>query len=196
MRKNFLHKLKIGNEKVSFLKHQLKYTELIKYAFLVIMAGSLFMTFSACEEEDDEEPEVSSVFIDQVNIPNIPFVNENGDEWDPINQKPEVYFLIASDTTNIPPSDSLIWIDKSAANYSDVSPGDLPLNWTLANSYKVEDWTQSFYVLVFDKDQVGDDDFMGLTGPYKINNIIDNEPASTEKTTGELKTKIYWSYEK
>lgn len=171
----------------------------MKKLFLLFVV-SLSVLLFACEDDDNpgsQEEKVSKVFIDEVEIPNIPFTNKDGDDWDlAIETKPDVYFMIASDTMDIPPADSLVWLDKSAANYSNVSQGDLPLSWSLPASYEIEDWNQPFYVLVFDKDQVVDDDFMGFTGPFTVNNFVDNEVESRQKTSGELITKIYFDYEK
>ncbi len=148
-----------------------------------------------CEEDNDPDPQLSKVFIETIEIPNIPFLNENGNDWDtPFDPKPDVYFVVSPDpAVNAP--DSLNWIDKYGANYSEVTQGDLPLTWPLVNPFEVTDWYQPFYVKVYDKDQIGESDLMGIAGPFIIDEITEEQPAFTAKVSGELKVKIHWIYE-
>ena len=168
----------------------------MKNAIRLILIGVILFTIGSCEEDNiDPTPEVQHVMIDKIDIPYIPFQNEDGDDWDSaFDPKPDVYIKITKDTAvNLP--DSLVLLDKRSANYSEVSQGDLPLSWSLVNPYEVKDWNMPFYVQVFDRDAVTEDDFMGLAGSFRIDNIIDDQPESTTITSGELQVEIFWIYE-
>ncbi|MFW6020284.1 MAG: hypothetical protein ACOCPM_06855 [Bacteroidales bacterium] len=162
----------------------------------LFLIGILFFAISSCEEDTvDPTPEVQRVMIDRVEIPHIPFQNSNGDDWDSaFDPKPDVYFKITKDTVeNLP--DSLVLLNKRSANYSEVSQGDLPLTWSLVNPFEISDWNMPFYVQVFDRDPITDDDFMGVAGSFRIEDIIDDQPESTIMSAGDLQVEIFWIYE-
>ncbi len=147
-----------------------------------------------CEDDINPDTQPAKVFIQTVEIPFIPFLDENGNDWDsPLDPKPDVYFVLTPDSSVNAP-DSIHWIDKYGANYSEVTQGDLPLRWPLIEPFEVIDWYQPFYVKVFDKDQIGESDLMGIAGPFTIDEIIDEQPEFTAKVSGELKVEIYWIY--
>lgn len=168
----------------------------MKKFILLLLATALITVFWTCEEDaDDPVPEVDKVFITKVEMTGIPFLDPNGDDWDlAFDPKPDVYFILSTDTA-IDAADSTNWIDKYGANYSEASQGDLPLNWHLVNPFEITDWSQAFYVKAYDKDQIGESDFMGITGPFVVADIVYDKAPSTTKTSGELQVKIYWSYE-
>ena len=112
---------------------------------------------------DSSVPETPDrVFVERITIQEIPFTDGQGAGWDLLTG-PDVFAEFGTNS-NI--------VFSLRPNYRlDVSPSDLPIQWSLATSYEITNWSTNFFVYIWDYDETGDD-YIGAPNGFSINSII------------------------
>ncbi len=103
-----------------------------------------------------------TVSIESIFINSIPFTDDYGVAWD-IGSGPDLYPTLVNST-------DLIWY--SPYYYLDVVPSYLPLEYPLSPSIQFPNWSMSYYVQVWDYDDLSNDDYIGSTYGFTIDNVI------------------------
>lgn len=136
---------------------------------------SLIATNSDNDRTDTENRTISitpgRVSIEGISIEAIPFTDSYGAGWD-LSSGPDVY----PDIVNA----SSIVIYESPTYFPDVSPSSLPLSWSLNTN--ITDWAAYYYVRVWDYDDVSENDYIGATNGFRINDIITGGSYASEFT--------------
>ncbi|MBC8464562.1 MAG: PKD domain-containing protein, partial [Bacteroidetes bacterium] len=122
--------------------------------------GSYSATLTAYGEENTQDIISKTVAIGNkptmlkitsLKIWSIPFVNDNGVSWDLLDG-PDVYFKIYKGSSEL----------MSSTYYSDVTSGDLPLNWTNVFPLYLTSLYSQHTISVYDYEIIGGaDDFIG-----------------------------------
>jgi PKD repeat protein len=108
-----------------------------------------------------------SVFIDQVFVDNVPFVDSLGRRWDLLTG-PYLYVTIADSVH------SILYTTQSRY-HADLKPTDLPVNWLVTPSYQILNWGKTLYIDLWDYNITHADTYMLRSQEFQINNIIKNK---------------------
>ena len=131
--------------------------------YLYVITALLF--FIGCDNDDSPtgHADPNKVYIERVTISNVPFTNENGQPWDEFSG-PDVFFDISSFSNTFHTADPY---------FGDATPSDLPLTWNLSQIVMIPDWSETFYIRLWDFDDQSND----YIGPvlFEIDNIIEEE---------------------
>jgi PKD repeat protein len=152
------------------------------YAVVLIAKSSTTGRFSSSTQHISITPGI--VYVDAIIINDIPFTDAYGAGWD-LATGPDPYTKFVTNTQTV---------YTSSIYYLDVSPSDLPLQYSVNPSYQITDWTIPYFVQVFDYDDVGDDDYMGVTNGFRINNVIQAQGYTStvpvQNTSGSIQALI------
>ncbi len=102
------------------------------------------------------------VFIERITIQEIPFTDGQGAGWD-LMTGPDVFVDFGTS--------SAIVFSLRPYYRLDVSPSDLPIQWSLTPSYEITNWSTNYYVYIYDYDETGDD-YIGAPFGFSINSVI------------------------
>jgi hypothetical protein len=105
-----------------------------------------------------------AVFIDQVFVDNIPFVDSLGNRWD-LLRGPNLYLAIADSVH------SILYTTQSRY-HADLKPTDLPVNWSVTPSYQILNWSKTLYIDLWDYNTILANTYMLRSQEFQINNII------------------------
>ncbi len=126
----------------------------------------------------------STVSIESIRIDAIPFTDQYGAGWD-LGSGPDVYVNIA-DASNI-----VFTVDTY---YLDVSPSDLPLQWTLSQPFQIPNWATAYFVRVYDYDDFSNDDYIGSSNGFRINDVVASDgyasTVSRQNASGSIRVVI------
>jgi PKD repeat protein len=104
-----------------------------------------------------------SVYIQAIIINSIPFVDSYGAGWD-LDSGPDLY-------PDLDTNAGLI-LSFSTSYYLDAQPSSLPIRWNLSSQYLIHNWTIAYFVSAWDYDDFSNDDYIGSTNGFIINNVI------------------------
>ena len=133
------------------------------------------------------------VYVDTIWLLSFPPTKPNGDPWDPFNGPPDVYANIV---------DSVGIIRCQTNLLANVALGDLPVYWNSFPIYAeinipISNWDKTYFVDLWDDDTgILENDYMGITGGFKVNQLTDY-PAEVElhNAIGNLKVTLVLRWE-
>ena len=144
-----------------------------------IFTLSLLMLVLSCDKDksptESSPPETPTrVFIERITIQDIPFTDGQGAGWD-LMTGPDVFVVFGT-------SSDIVFSLRPYYRL-DVSPSDLPIQWSLTPSLEITNWSTNYYVYIYDYDETGDD-YMGSSYGFSIDDVISFEGYVTEITRG------------
>ena len=129
------------------------------------------------------------VFISSIRIDDIPFTDIYGSGWD-LMTGPDVYADFVTATAVV--------FTLRPYYYLDVAPSDLPIMWTFAEHYQIPSWSTTYYIDIWDYDDLGDD-YIGYSNGFRINDIIATEGYVTaiirQKSSATIMTTVMFDWE-
>ena len=146
---------------------------------LLPLAAALLV--AGCDSDAAPGPPVRAE-ISQISVLAVPLVDpENGDRWD-AGSDGDVYFRlydadvdfradIGGDRFNARDDDNARARGSAEPWYTDVEVQDLPLVWDVNEPYEVLDLLDPLYVGLFDYDASNDDDPMGETEVFVLDDF-------------------------
>jgi len=105
------------------------------------------------------------VFIEGIRIDEMPFTDSYGAGWD-LFSGPDVYPDLVTTSSTV--------ITLRSYYSPDVAPSDLPLQWSLLQSFQISNWTTAYFVELWDYDDFGDD-YIGTSYGFRIDDVITSE---------------------
>jgi hypothetical protein len=148
-----------------------------------LLALTLLLYLPACDTGDDDGTgEITRVVITEVEVENAPLVQPDGDDWDGgvlgVGEEPDIYFDLVNADTGSP------ILGTTVEEFSDVQQEDLPIVWSPTpgadeNTMEEIEFTRFGTPLAFDLWDAdpeltkGDDDFMGSTESFTIQELVD-----------------------
>lgn len=122
----------------------------------------------------------TKVKITGITLTDFSFVKTTGAPWDVANG-PDVYFKITE-------NDSIVVFDGISLIDSNVVQADLPLKWTLATPFVINDFSEYKAIKIYDGDAPGPDEYIGKAGftPASYANAQDHYPDSIQINTADV----------
>lgn len=150
---------------------------------LALLALASLLPLAACDNGDSDDGTISRVFITEVEIERLPLVRpDDGDDWDGgilgVGEEPDVYFELVNNDTGSPIQSTTV------DEFTDVEADDLPLVWSSTPGSDERAFTEVEFTRfgtplafdLYDEDPQltkGDDDFMGSTESFTIQELVD-----------------------
>ena len=103
------------------------------------------------------------VFVDVIDVEQIPFANGSGIAWD-VGSGPDLYPTFRD-------YDHVLVTFRSSY-FNDLEPEHLPMTWILSPSHEITDWAKPHFVECWDHDPLGDDDYIGTPYGFAIRDVI------------------------
>jgi len=129
------------------------------------------------------------VYITTLRINDIPFTDPNGAGWD-LSSGPDVYADLVTSSSAV--------FTLRPYYYLDIAPSDLPIQWILSPQYEIPDWSTTYYIDIWDYDQIGDD-HIGSSNGFRINDIITSvgyvSSVERQNNSGTITTTILLEWE-
>jgi PKD repeat protein len=124
-----------------------------------------------------------NVYVDTLWLLSFPPTKPGGASWD-LFDGPDVYANIVDSVGNI---------FYQTPNFKEnLEPGDLPTFWNLSG-VQITNWAKTYFVELWDDDTgLLENDYMGITGGFKVNQLTTTYPTEVElqNTSGNLKVKL------
>ncbi|MFZ4400279.1 MAG: PKD domain-containing protein [Bacteroidales bacterium] len=129
----------------------------------------------------------TKAFIKKITILNLPFINSSGAGWDP-SSGPDVYYKI-TDINNV-----ILWALSTSNRNDDVTPSMLPISWVYPAPYwQIPDINEPIFIDLFDYETIGNDEYMGYCGGFKLSDYKTYPPSITVTANGITATlDIQW----
>lgn len=135
--------------------------------------GTYTITLTATQDQsgktDTATREVTitpgSVEFSAWSIVDMPFVDENGDEWDTTDD-PDLYTIIRD-------QNGVILNNEDTDTRGDIGSEDLPVRWNFNSPLAIANWDNEYTIEIWDSDTFGGDDQI-KTVSFTINAIISN----------------------
>ena len=176
-----------------------------------LLALALLLPLAACDTGgDDDDGAIRRVLITEVEVEAAPLVQDDGDDWDSgagigAGEEPDIYFELVNSDTGSP------ILATTVEEFSNVQPDDLPIVWSTTpgtDEMMMEEvsFTRFGTPLAFDlwdedpQLTKGDDDFMGSTESFLIQDLIDQPTPPTVFTVqsddGSISVRMRLRYER
>lgn len=172
---------------------------MLRSSLAVLALTALVISSTGCDTSEPTLNEIRRVFITEVRIASVDFVNpESSDgDWDSdFGGGPDVYFDLVDDDTGA------IYESTLGDEFPNVDSRDLPLVWSASPGSNersipeidVNQFNRLFAFDIWDEDPQltkGDDDFMGFTESFTFGEIIDRgAPASFRVQSADGRTVV------
>lgn len=155
-----------------------------KGTYIVKLTASNIVTGKSNQTSQNLTIIPGKVFLQNVIVDEIPFVDANGGGWD-LTNGPDVFFTIIDSIGNV-------IIDGSSSRVENVTLSMLPLSWTSNPEleYLKSSWNKTYFIRVWDWDSTGDD-LIGTTNSFKIIQQVNaNYPTTVSLQSTDAKTKV------
>ena len=143
-----------------------------------------------CKKDDEASPVApppvtyTRVFIEQISIVAMPFVDGSGIAWDLASGPDPFYTLVLNPSTVVSSTESVY--------RSDITPSSLPVSWSYIQSFEITDWNNYYYLALYDYDPTDPNDVIGATGIFRMQDIKAGYPASytASNTSGTILVRL------
>lgn len=143
----------------------------MRYARLARRAlPALFMAAASCQSDSTTGPVVTRVFIDQVTLLAMPFVDQGGIAWDFTSGPDPYFYLVASPTT--------VAVTTRTTAAADITPGSLPITWVLSPAFEIADFQQGYFLQLNEFDPLDPDDIVGTTSAIRAQDLLFYKPGT------------------
>jgi hypothetical protein len=179
---------------------------------LALLALALFLPLSACDlfgGDEDGDGAITRVTITEVEVESAP-LTDDGDDWDSgggigVGEEPDIYIDLVNADTGSP------ILSTPPEEFSDVRAEDFPIVWSTSPGADEQQlgelsFTRFGTPLAFDLYDAdnpitkGDDDYMGSTESFTIQELVDMPTPPTlftiESTDGEISIRIRLDYDR
>jgi hypothetical protein len=142
-----------------------------------------------CKKDDETSPVAppvtyTRVFIEQVSIVAMPFVDGSGIAWD-LTSGPDPFYNLVSNPATI--------VSSTEGSYRpDITPSSLPVAWSYSPAFEITDWTQYYYLALYDYDPADANDVIGSTGIFRMEDVKAGYPVSytASNTSGTIQVRL------
>jgi len=104
------------------------------------------------------------VFLDSVVVVDMPFTDQSGAGWD-LTSGPDLIIDFVDSSANV----LLEWAPSA---WTDLTPSDLPVRGYTAPAFRITDWGMFYFVILWDYDDLSDNDRIGYPDGFSINSVI------------------------
>lgn len=141
--------------------------------------------FVGCDSNDDNNDRIDRVRITEVSITEFPCDTPNGDDWDGgLTPDPDIYYVLF----NADNDDELDSTDGD--EFSNTECGDI-ISWD--TDYSSRDFDRPLIIELYDEDPTSDDDFMGATREFDLNESFDQPTLTVGGPDGvSVRLRLEW----